>query len=194
MRGEETETMGLVERLGINTPVVVVLPGSHSKFVHLDAGQRIVGCVTTLAGEMLHVLSENTILAASLGGEFADSLDAEMLLAGARAAAKVGLARAAFTVRTLDKFTVYDRNARANFLLGAVLSTDLLTLKNSSAIQMSPGTRFVITGKPLMRQALARLVEGDPFFSGEVRVTTDAEQDHLAGFGALGIAASRGLL
>lgn len=165
MRGEEVETMGLVARLSITEPAVIVLPGSHSKFVHLDAEQRITGCVTTLAGELLHVITHNTILADSLDSDFAGEVDPEMLLAGARSAGSIGLGRACFMVRTLGQFTIYERNARANFLLGAVLGADLLTLKNSSAIRMNPGTQFVITGKPLLREALAVLVSDDDFFS-----------------------------
>ncbi|WP_343619810.1 2-dehydro-3-deoxygalactonokinase, partial [Ralstonia sp.] len=126
MRGEEVETMGLVSRLGITEPAVIVLPGSHSKFVHLDADQRITGCVTTLAGELLHVITHNTILADALDSDFATEVDPEMLLSGARSASSIGLGRACFMVRTLGQFTIYERNARANFLLGAVLGADLL--------------------------------------------------------------------
>lgn len=194
MRGEETEAFALVERLGIREPTVVVLPGSHSKFVSVDAQQRIDGCVTTLAGELLHVISHETILASSLKDGFARKIDPEMLLAGAESAKKIGLGRACFSVRILDQFAVYDANARANFLLGAVLGADLLTLKNSSAIRMSPGTRFVISGKPILREAIARLVEGDDFFSGAVSVLGDDEQRDLAGHGAIAIARRRGLL
>ena len=91
MRGEEVETMGLVSRLGITEPAVIVLPGSHSKFVHLDANQRITGCVTTLAGELLHVITHNTILADALDSDFATEVDPEMLLSGARSASSIGL-------------------------------------------------------------------------------------------------------
>jgi 2-dehydro-3-deoxygalactonokinase len=192
--GEEVETMGLVSRLGITEPAVIVLPGSHSKFVHLDADQRITGCVTTLAGELLHVITHNTILADSLESDFATEIDPEMLLAGARSASSIGLGRACFMVRTLGQFTIYERNARANFLLGAVLGADLLTLKNSSAIRMNPGTQFVITGKPLLRESLAVLVSDDDFFSGKVTVTSSEQQEHLAGSGAIAIARERGLV
>jgi 2-dehydro-3-deoxygalactonokinase len=194
MRGEETESIGLIARLDIRQPAVIVLPGSHSKFVSLDERQRITGCVTTLAGELLQVISHNTILASSLDSDFADRVDPEMLLAGARAAKQIGLSRACFSVRILDQFSVYDRNARANYLLGAVLGSDLLTLKNSSAIRMSPGTQFVVSGKPLLREALSLLVRDDDYFSGAVRVVTDAEQTALAGFGAISVARARGLL
>lgn len=194
MRGEETETMGLLSRMETTTPAVVVLPGSHSKFVHLDPQSMIRGCVTTLAGEMLQVLTHNTILADSLLSDFASEIDAEMLLAGARSARRIGLGRACFVVRALDLFTIYDRNARANFLLGAVLGADLLTLKNSSAIRVNPGTAFYITGKPLLREALSLLVEDDDFFSGQVVTLTDEQQLHLAGHGARALACERGLL
>jgi 2-dehydro-3-deoxygalactonokinase len=194
MRGEEVESFALVERLGLSEPTVVVLPGSHSKFVSIDASQRIDGCVTTLAGELLHVISHDTILAGSLKEGFARRIDPEMLLAGAASANKIGLGRACFSVRILDQFAVYDANARANFLLGAVLGSDLLTLKNSSAIRMSPGTRFVVSGKPILREAIARLVEGDDFFSGTVTVLADDEQRDLAGAGAIAVARRRGLV
>ncbi|QWT19925.1 2-dehydro-3-deoxygalactonokinase [Bacillus sp. NP157] len=194
MRGEETEAFALVERLNLHEPTVIVLPGSHSKFVSIDAQQRIEGCVTTLAGELLHVISHDTILAGSLKDGFAKRIDPEMLLAGAASSRRIGLGRACFSVRILDQFAVYDANARANFLLGAVLGSDLLTLKNSSAIRMSPGTRFVISGKPILREAIARLVEGDDFFSGTVTVLGDDEQSDLAGHGAIAIARRRGLL
>ena len=194
MRGEETETIALIDRLALREPAVIMLPGSHSKFVHVDGAQRIAGCITTIAGELLDVITHNTLLTDTLNGEFADTLAPEMLLAGARSAARVGLARACFTVRILDRFTSYERNARANYLLGAVFGSDLVTLKNSSAIHIDTDTRFVIAGKPLLREALAILARDDEFFSGSVTVTSDEQQADLAGFGAMCIAKARGLI
>lgn len=194
MRGEEVETMGLISRLDIVGPAVIVLPGSHSKFVHVNAQREITGCVTTLAGELLQAITHNTILASSLDGEFAAELDREMLLAGARMAASLGLGRACFAVRTLDRFAICERNARANFLLGAVLGADLLTLKNSSAMRLSRDTQFVIGGKTLLRESLALLVSENDYFCGSVQVVNDEQQANLAGFGAITVAHQRGLL
>src|SRR6218665_215842 len=148
MRGEEAETMGLIERLKIAAPALIVLPGSHTKFVLLDAQQRIANCVTTLSGELLQVITHDTIVADSLGSDFADRIEPEMLFAGARSARSLGLGRACFMVRTLGQFTRHDRNARANFLLGAVLGADLLTLEHSSALRLRPETRCIVAGKP----------------------------------------------
>lgn len=194
MRGEEVEVMGLLQRLVLDTTAVIALPGSHSKFVHLDALQRITGCVTTLAGELLQVITQHTILAEALDADFAQEIDLEMLLAGAASAKNLGLGRACFMVRTLSQFTVYQRNARANFLLGAILGDDLLTLRNSSAMRMNPSTQFVITGKPMLREALAALVSNDDFFSGKVSIVNQGQQENMAGYGAIAIANARGLL
>jgi 2-dehydro-3-deoxygalactonokinase len=117
-----------------------------------------------------------------------------MLLAGAQSAQTIGLGRTCFNVRTLDQFTIYQRNDRANFLLGAILGADLLTLKNSTAIKMMPGTPVIICGKPIMKEALALLIQSDDYFSGKVTIVSNEMQEHLAGYGAIRVATARGLI
>jgi 2-dehydro-3-deoxygalactonokinase len=194
MRGEEVEVMGVIDQLGITGPAMLIMPGSHSKFVCIDDKNNIVGCVTTLAGELLYVITHNTILAQSLQSSFAEFINPEMLLAGAQSAQTIGLGRTCFNVRTLDQFTIYQRNDRANFLLGAILGADLLTLKNSTAIKMLPGTPVIVCGKPIMKEALALLIKNDDYFSGKITVVSDEMQEHLAGYGAIKVAKARGLI
>jgi 2-dehydro-3-deoxygalactonokinase len=194
MRGEEVECMAVVSQLDEKKPVLVILPGSNSKFISVDTNGRITGCVTTLAGELMQVLTQNTILASALDARFATELNEELLLSGARAAEKVGLGRASFMVRILNQFTIYTQNERANFLLGAVLGADLLTLKNSGAIKITPGIDVIIGGNPLLKEAFATLVRADDFFSGSVSVIGDYQSQHLAAHGAITIAAERGLV
>lgn len=194
MRGEETEVIGLLERLQLRDPATLIMPGSHTKLVSVDERGRIMGCATTIAGELLQAITQHTLIRQSVDGDFAESLVPKMLLAGAAAAQKTGLARACFSVRTLGQFGAVERNERANFLMGAVLSGDLLALRNSSAIQMRPETTLVITGKAMLRQALALLIEEHGFFYGKRIVVDDGQQANLAGHGALLIAAARGLI
>lgn len=193
MRGEETEAIGLIESLGLQGSSMLVLPGSHTKLVSLDSSGCISGCATTLAGELLQAITGNTILAKSLDSKFATRLSPEMVLAGAALAWKAGIGRACFSVRILEQFTASDQNARANFLLGAVLSGDVQTLKNSDAICMLPDMPLVIAGKGIVKQALALLIEDDAYFSGALTVIDDTLQTQLSGRGALSLAAARGL-
>jgi 2-dehydro-3-deoxygalactonokinase len=194
MRGEETEVIGLLDRLKLNGNATLIMPGSHTKLVSVAERGQICGCATTLAGELLQAITQHTLISQSLGAAFADTLVPEMVRAGAAAAQQTGLARACFSVRTLAQFAGTERNERANFLLGAVLSGDLLALKNSRAIRMRPDTPIVITGKSMLRQALALLIEENGFFYGKRIVVSDEQQADLAGHGALVIARARGLM
>jgi len=194
MRGEETEVIGLLTRLNLDGRALLIMPGSHTKLVSVDEQRRICGCATTIAGELLQAITQHTLITQTLEGGFAETLAPQMVLAGAAAAQRTGLARACFSVRTLGLFTASERNDRANFLLGAVLSGDLLALKNSSAIQMRPDTPIVITGKPLLRDALSLLIQENGFFYGKRIVVSDEQQADMAGFGAITIAHERGLL
>lgn len=194
VRGEETEMVGLFSRLKSSLPAgeraMFILPGSHTKFLSVDEDGRMLGCATTIAGELLQAISQHTLISQSLAG-FGQQLHPEQVLAGAATARKVGLARACFSVRILAQFSDVDADARASFLLGAVLADDLLALKNSSAIQMRPDTTIVICGKPMLRDALALLLAENGFFYGRQIVVDDATQAHMAGAGALALAAAR---
>ena len=74
-------------------------PGSHTKLVEVDAEGRIARSHTTLAGEMLQAVAQHTLVAASLPAALPDELDTDAAAAGARAAVRYGLGRAAFLVR-----------------------------------------------------------------------------------------------
>ena len=66
MRGEETQIAGfLAQNPGWDG--VVCLPGTHSKWVHLSAGE-VVSFQTFLTGEMFALLSEHSILRHSVAG------------------------------------------------------------------------------------------------------------------------------
>ena len=194
MRGEEVEVFGLIEKLKLQGPAIFVLPGSHSKFISIDAGNRVTACLTTLAGELLDIITGHTILAGALGLSFAQEFDEPTLLEGARCANRVGLGRACFSVRILELFSATNANQRANFLLGAVLATDLTALKNSSALRWSPDTPIVITGRKVIRQALRALVRDDSFFQGEIIEIDDQLTEDMAAIGAMAIARERGIL
>lgn len=193
VRGEETEAMGLRARLQLAERAILVLPGSHTKLVSIDEDGRIVGCATTIAGELLQAISQHTLISESVDNAFGRKLHPEHVLAGAATARKVGLARACFSVRILAQFSDVALDQRASFLLGAVLADDVLALKHSSAIQMRPDTTIVLCGKPLLRDALALLIDEDPYFYGKKIVVDDVQQANLAGAGALAIAAARKL-
>ena len=90
MRGEETQLFGAMAR----APTLacggrVVLPGTHSKWVHVSEG-RIEGFTTYMTGELFAVLSAHSIL-----GRLADRTSPGGATAGAAFARGVRIAREA---------------------------------------------------------------------------------------------------
>jgi len=77
MRGEETQIAGFLTRHP-GWDGAVCLPGTHSKWAHLSAGE-LVGFQTFLTGEMFALLSEHSVLRHSVAGwadaGFAQGLD-----------------------------------------------------------------------------------------------------------------------
>lgn len=71
MRGEEVETVAVIESLPKGQPYLLVLPGSHTKFVSVDRDGKITGCLTTITGELLSVITNDTLIADAVGHSFA---------------------------------------------------------------------------------------------------------------------------
>ncbi len=202
MRGEETETMALLPYLP-HTPALVVLPGSHTKLVQLDAQQQITSCQTLLSGELLQALTEHTLLKDSVQGQFVTQLDYPALQAGAAMAAQHGLTRALFMTRVQAVLgpQCADNNAqtRANFLLGAVLSEDAKTITQAEL-------PVLIAGGGMAGEALAYLLAQKLGERCQTLMQCLARQDlsdtqrkdlmnhlthHLAGHGARALLAKR---
>lgn len=188
MRGEETETLALLDLFGNEHGTLFALPGSHTKFVSVDADGKMIGCLSSLAGELLSALTLNTILAGAVGKQFADAdYNREMLLAGYRTARDTSLARAAFSTRMLQLFIPGTEQDRASFLLGAVLESDVAAVKNSKALSVTKDMKMVIAGKEPLASALKLLFEEDGYFE-QVDIYYPVADKPMSGFGAYQIA------
>jgi 2-dehydro-3-deoxygalactonokinase len=128
MRGEECETLGVLQGLGLSGPLAMLWPGSHTKLVAVDADGRITRSHTTLAGELTVALARQTLLAGSLPENLPDEPDADAVALGASLAAREGLGRAAFLVRLAHLSGSLDLVGRASFLIGAVIGDDVANL------------------------------------------------------------------
>lgn len=158
MRGEETESMGLYSLMGLKKEALLVLPGSHNKFVHISAEGKILGCMTSISGELLDAITHHTILSGSVGGSFcsAEEYSSELALAGAAECEKSGIGRAAFAGRILGLLGSADRASVQSYLLGAVLYEDYKAMKSFSGL--SEGLEIIVAGKDPVRQALCDIL------------------------------------
>lgn len=149
MRGEEVLALGLHALGRLQTDGVLLNLGSHWKAIRLDTEGRIAGSVSTLAGELVHAVSTQTILASSLPGERPDALAPELVAAGAAVSAAQGLPRALYCVRLLEQRSDTTAADRYAFLLGAVMAAD------EAALIGDARGPILIAGAPALGRAWA---------------------------------------
>lgn len=129
MRGEEVEVFGLLEQIDKIGSGLIVLPGSHTKYILVDEDNFVLSCFSTLGGELMQAVQSNTILSSSLEDGLIKEIDTDYLDKGYSDTMHEGLTRALFSIRLLDLYTGASDNQRANFLLGSVFHEDLKSLK-----------------------------------------------------------------
>mgnify|MGYP003587158630 CR=1 FL=1 len=166
MRGEEVESCALIEQLHCGKPMLLILPGSHTKFVAVDKHGHITGCLSSIAGELLAAITQHTLIADAVNSSFVDSVtyDRDTLLAGYLQASKNGLGRACFSTRIFSQFVSSDKTKAANFLLGSVLQGDIAAIKNSSTLSTTDDTVVVVAGKSPLRDALLDILRFENSF------------------------------
>ena len=155
MRGEETETFGICDLMGLDKNVVLVLPGSHNKVLALDENGAICDFVTSMSGELMSAVSGHTILKGAVSYDYA--LDEDALREGAEFAKTMGLGAALFRVRVLSKRPNADADKISSFFSGAILSADAELAKGYA----NQGKKVYVGGKATLRHALAILIGGD---------------------------------
>ena len=159
MRGEEVEAVGLYKLLAPKGAAMFVLPGTHNKFVAMDAQGRMLGCMTSISGELLDALTHHTIIAEAVGHSFvsADEYDPEYAKAGARECAVSGLGRAAFAGRILSTLGGKDRAKLQSYLLGATLALDVQAMQ--SFVGDQENVEAYIAGKAPLQQCFCDVME-----------------------------------
>lgn len=187
MRGEEVETLAILKLLRIDSAITLVLPGSHTKFVAVDAEQKLIGCCTTLAGELTSVVTNNTILTNSLDASFASELDNEYVLKGAFAVHTVGLTRSLFSIRVLEQTQNVTQNQMANFLLGIIAYSDMQAMLNSQALKFDKTNKVGIYGDSLVAKAFMLVLEIYHPYVVSIAIKSSIVEN-LSGYGCLLVA------
>ena len=159
MRGEEVEAIGLYKLLKPKGAAMFVLPGTHNKFVAMDKHGKMLGCMTSISGELLDAVTHHTIIAEAVGHSFvnADEYDSEYAKAGARECAVSGLGRAAFAGRILATLGGKDKAKLQSYLLGATLALDVQAMQ--SFVGDQENVEAYIAGKAPLQQCFCDVME-----------------------------------
>ncbi len=124
MSGEECELYGIADRLGLHGGYALVLPGSYNKILQVDENGAIVKILSSISGELIAAVSENTLLRKSVPSPVIQKIIPEMLHEGAEFAKRYGLSPAMSKVWVMRRIGK-DQDDAANFLVGAILEGDV---------------------------------------------------------------------
>ncbi len=161
MRGEETQILGVLDRLP-DAEATLCLPGSHSKWVRVRAGQ-ILDFSTHMTGEVFAALSAHTILARSLHrgaahhpGAFARGLD--------RARQGGGLLHQLFGLRSLSLFDAMPQMEAASYLSGLLIGHEVASALEAG---VAPPVHIIGAAALTVRYSAALAAFGIPCVSEE---------------------------
>ena len=180
IRGEEVEVFGILEEIKVNEPVLVILPGSHNKFIEVD-NRNIVDLLTTMSGEIYDVMTKYTILKTSVDEKFADKIEKKYLMLGNKIGRKYGINQGSFMLRGLDLSEKLTINEKSNYLLGLVLSEDISSLEKNGYLKKYK--KLIIAGGNIIAKGLFELLS-------EMKLDNDIQMiisSELATIGALKI-------
>lgn len=180
MRGEEVEVFGLLEQMDVSGEGVIVLPGSHTKFVRVNKDREMVSCFSTLGGELVQAVQSNTILSSSLEDGLIDTLETDHLENGYFKAKEEGLTRSLFGVRLLDMYTDTSGNQRANYLLGAIYHEDVQALKfYTDGLNLD---WLIVGGSEILKDSMSHLLSLEFPDEKIIKATQEAvEQSYITG-------------
>ncbi len=146
MRGEETQILGLPSR---SDPGLVVLPGTHSKWVRVEAG-RILSFTTFLTGDLFAALRSATVLKATTATEpqqdtaFDRGLEAG--LADARLLSRL------FSLRARPLLGLMPESETSSFLSGLLIGCEIREAREIFA----PSGPVVLVGEGALAGAYQR--------------------------------------
>jgi 2-dehydro-3-deoxygalactonokinase len=158
IRGEEIIALGLHLLGWLPAGGIVLTLGSHWKAIHVSRDGQITGSVTSLGGELIDVVTNQTVLAGSLPRQWPDAFEPAWIDAGVHESQQSGLGRALFCVRLLEQRVTSTPEQRLAFLIGAAIGNVIDTLLARRSFR--PGTRVLVTGNPALAHAFSEQLRG----------------------------------
>ena len=148
IRGEETQVFGALRLQGVDSGTLV-LPGTHSKWVQVEAG-RIVSFATLMTGEFYALLRRHSILARTLPADDTELHDDAFDAGVAHALRSPGLLQSAFSVRTLSLFDRLPMAERPSYLSGLAIGEELRSRP------LERGAQLVVVGADALTRRYER--------------------------------------
>ncbi|MDP5217184.1 2-dehydro-3-deoxygalactonokinase [Ruegeria sp. 2205SS24-7] len=171
MRGEETQIAGFLA-LNKDWDGVICLPGTHSKWVHVSAGE-VVSFQTFMTGEMFDLLSKTSVLRHSVGDGWYD--DAFREAVETTLSKPESVAARLFGIRASDLLEATEGAVSRARLSGLLIGAEL-----AAARPYWLGQQIALIGASGMSEIYAKALE----LQGVPATVADGQHMTLAGLNA----------
>ena len=133
MRGEEMQLIGIAN-LSASPDMIYIMPGTHSKHVFVEKNE-IVGFKTFMTGEFFELLSQKSILNASVENGRIVPFNKNAFRTGIDEALQTNLLNGSFSVRTNIIFGKIDKTANYDYLSGLLIGNELKYLAGNGSFK-----------------------------------------------------------
>ncbi len=178
VRGEETEVVGALKVFGLCGPLLYIHLGSHTKLMKVDPYNRISGGASTLGGELLRAVQQETILRDSLFTPQSCSIETHFLEQGWNLCRKHGLFRTLYLIRILGVNSNYSKESLTSLFLGALINEEFRCLESTPSVQSE--NRVILSGLPQLQPAWTHFMK-QRSWSVKGLSTEETEQAFLRG-------------
>jgi len=208
MRGEEAQVAGLISKgfsdkrssgngSSGNGFTAVVL-SSHTKFIPVDSGGRILGSVTTLSGQVYEAVKKETSIGKSIRGPAgngdAEFFDTRIVDNAYEQVKEAGLLRTLMMSRFFDVLMDTQWYERRLFLEAALAAEDLLAVRQFHTLGYPVDTPMILVGKEVRCSMYKHLLKKHMAWGGEIQsITGEKEIDELNIQGSLYLARLAGI-
>ncbi len=200
MRGEEAQAVGLIAAYqDLTFPLTAMILSSHTKYISIDAERRIIGCLTTVSGQLYEAVRTGTSVGKSIvppnGDKMEEYFDSEVIDSAYDSVINAGFVRTLLMPRFLEVLLKAPWYVRRLFIEAAIAAEDLKTRNDFPIVDFPHNTDFVLIGQKRRCRIFNYLLRKYCGITGDIREIFEEDQvDMLSIQGAIHIAELAGYL
>ncbi|MDY6868419.1 MAG: 2-dehydro-3-deoxygalactonokinase, partial [Chloroflexota bacterium] len=191
---------GMFTRNDFETPAIIVILSSHTKFIPIDGDGQVLGSLTTMSGQLYEAIIEHTFVSKSVrkpkgGVEKPENyFNPEIVNDGLDWINKTGLVRTLMFPRFLDVLLETTWYERLLFFEALIAAEDMLAIGQLDLFDFKLPTNFMLVGNEERCQLYSHILKQRFPKSSMKTITQSGEIDALSIKGILSIAKKAGVV
>ena len=181
-------------------PATVVVLSSHTKFIPIDADQKILGSLTTVSGQVYEAIIKETFIGKSIRNQDNEDdpdyfFSNDVVETAYHWVSRSGFLRSLLMPRFMDTLVKTRWQERKLFVEAAIATEDMRAVNGFKAMGFPEKTGYILVGDPIRCRIYEYLLKEKLKIADSVSCITDVTKiDTLSIKGAIFLAQRGGLL